>query len=733
MITVQRRAALVVCVLLAASTAQTGAQAPASVAIQPCGADVEVAGGEATSAVTIALAADRRLFSPCPTGDHGASHREVRDLALLDRAAASTTGEYRRLAAQAFGRLASPEMVAEGEAAALRPGRLVKLLSDSWAPTREAAAIGIGKALSGTRSDLRDDAAPTPAHMAFARHALEQQLARETRPDIPGPAAAILETIGRLRLEGNEVNRAEALLVENMTGVPERMLGAVQGLAASAQRRRALSADARTRLRATSGLGRERGSSEVLARIRRLSMTALQIALDPDTTTVIDAVKDQDFQVRRIAVQMMTPTIDVYVPAILAALKDPSMHVRLDAITSQAKDRSTPRACGPIVVAVADPLPLVSLQALSALVPECALTPDAVEIVASIADELTDRAKAATWHRGSRALTTLARVAPEQARTRLSAASRHDAWQVRAAAAGVAATLGAEQTVIALAADAHPNVRTDAIAALVRMKSSAVGAAALAALDSTDFQLVQTAAGALVAEKSAAPKLLATLTRLTREGADTSRDPRVAIVTTLTGLLGAEGVSQLAPWTADWDTAVRAIARRAFTTAKVVVPELREQYRYPAQPSAQSLVEDLRAKVVEFEMEGGGIVTMQLLTTEAPLTVSRVVSLAKRGYYNGLTFHRIVPNFVVQGGSPGANEYVGDTRFMRDEVGLPHLRGSVGISTRGYDTGDAQIFFDLVDVPRLDHDYTVFARVTSGMEVVDGMLEGATIRRVSVK
>jgi cyclophilin family peptidyl-prolyl cis-trans isomerase len=71
---------------------------------------------------------------------------------------------------------------------------------------------------------------------------------------------------------------------------------------------------------------------------------------------------------------------------------------------------------------------------------------------------------------------------------------------------------------------------------------------------------------------------------------------------------------------------------------------------------------------------------------------------------------------------------------MRDEEGLAsHVRGSVGISTRGRDTGDGQFYFDLVDLPRLDHDYTVFARVISGMETVDRLLEGATIASVTVK
>jgi cyclophilin family peptidyl-prolyl cis-trans isomerase len=68
---------------------------------------------------------------------------------------------------------------------------------------------------------------------------------------------------------------------------------------------------------------------------------------------------------------------------------------------------------------------------------------------------------------------------------------------------------------------------------------------------------------------------------------------------------------------------------------------------------------------------------------------------------------------------------------MRDEPGL-HLRGTVGISTRGRDTGDAQIFVNTIDSPRLDHIYTVFGTVTTGMPVVDGILEGDVIARVEL-
>jgi cyclophilin family peptidyl-prolyl cis-trans isomerase len=130
---------------------------------------------------------------------------------------------------------------------------------------------------------------------------------------------------------------------------------------------------------------------------------------------------------------------------------------------------------------------------------------------------------------------------------------------------------------------------------------------------------------------------------------------------------------------------------------------------------------------------GGGSFVVRLLTDEAPVTVARLVRLARAGYYAGLTFHRVEPTFVIQGGSPAATEYVGDGPFMRDEVGLPsHVRGTLGISTRGRDTGDAQLFVNLTDNFRLDHDYTVFGEIIQGREVAEGIIEGDVIERVDV-
>jgi cyclophilin family peptidyl-prolyl cis-trans isomerase len=130
-------------------------------------------------------------------------------------------------------------------------------------------------------------------------------------------------------------------------------------------------------------------------------------------------------------------------------------------------------------------------------------------------------------------------------------------------------------------------------------------------------------------------------------------------------------------------------------------------------------------------MSAGGSIELRLLPFEAPTNAARFARLARAGYFDGLTFHRVVPGFVIQGGSPGANEYVGDGPYTRDELTLrSHVRGTVGVSTRGRDTGDGQIFINLVDNFRLDHNYTIFAEVVQGMDIVDALLEGATIERI---
>ena len=141
----------------------------------------------------------------------------------------------------------------------------------------------------------------------------------------------------------------------------------------------------------------------------------------------------------------------------------------------------------------------------------------------------------------------------------------------------------------------------------------------------------------------------------------------------------------------------------------------------------------LSRTVVRFTMASGRQFEMRFLSDLAPVSSARFAELVGQGYYNGLTFHRVIPDLLLQGGSPGANEYSGGSRYWRDEVGrTSQTRGTVGLSTRGRDTADSQIYINLVDTPRYDHEYTIFGEVTSGMDVVDGILEGDAIRTVEL-
>jgi cyclophilin family peptidyl-prolyl cis-trans isomerase len=229
--------------------------------------------------------------------------------------------------------------------------------------------------------------------------------------------------------------------------------------------------------------------------------------------------------------------------------------------------------------------------------------------------------------------------------------------------------------------------------------------------------------------------LYVTLDRITAEQRETSRDPRLELLARIEQVGESNQTNRIRPYLNDYDPAIAERASQVLRSWGVAIAGAtpRRLPEIPVSLSDVARLRDARVRVTMAPASGGGSFEMRLFVDEAPATITRFVSAARRGYYNGLTFHRVVTNFVVQGGSPGANEYVGADRFMRDELGLrSHERGTLGISTRGRDTGDSQIFVNLIDNWRLDHDYTVFAEVVRGMEVVDAVLEGDVIARIDV-
>jgi cyclophilin family peptidyl-prolyl cis-trans isomerase/HEAT repeat protein len=137
----------------------------------------------------------------------------------------------------------------------------------------------------------------------------------------------------------------------------------------------------------------------------------------------------------------------------------------------------------------------------------------------------------------------------------------------------------------------------------------------------------------------------------------------------------------------------------------------------------------VRASVVTTK----GAFIIELLPEDAPLNVDNFIQLAKRGYFNGITFHRVVPNFVVQGGDPRGDGNGGPGYQIRCEINeVPYERGAVGMALSGKDTGGSQWFVTHSPQSHLDGGYTVFGRVVTGMEVVDSLVRGDLIRSVVV-
>jgi len=134
-----------------------------------------------------------------------------------------------------------------------------------------------------------------------------------------------------------------------------------------------------------------------------------------------------------------------------------------------------------------------------------------------------------------------------------------------------------------------------------------------------------------------------------------------------------------------------------------------------------------------------GTITCKLFPDKAPLSVTNFINLAKGGFYNGLTFHRVVPGFVVQGGDPEGTGRGGPGYTVQAEIGPLHKQGALAwarlpdtVNPERKSSG-SQFYIALEDLPMLDGDYTVFGQTTSGMDVVKKIKIGDKIERIDIK
>jgi cyclophilin family peptidyl-prolyl cis-trans isomerase len=463
-----------------------------------------------------------------------------------------------------------------------------------------------------------------------------------------------------------------ALLLLAVTALPLAAQQRPLGRADSALVARLLAAEDR---RDTTAAAWQEGLAHPDARVRRIARRGLA------------RVRDPQFNARDAFPPLPAPT----------PWPEPTWRLRYRALAKRGED------CAAMRAALADSAWHVRLRAADLVGAACAGDDGILNVLRAWADDPSgSRAgKGGTWHPAAHALVALARLVPAEARSRAAQAARSSNPWLRGYASRAAAVLADTATLRALAADPDDNVKELSIEALSKLAGHAGDDVYLAALDAPGVQAVRAAALALAGSPrpDAAARALAAYRRIRDGGSETARDARVA-------LLEAAGR----------------------TAADDEPPPA--DFTLPRDAVALALGADVRLRV---KLAAGGSFVVKLRGDVAPIMAAKVEALAREGYYDGRVWQRVEPDFVIQGGGPGANEYVGYRHYLRDELStVPHVRGTVGMSTRGHDTGDAQWFVNLKDNLRLGKDYTVFGEVIEGMAAVDGILEGDTMTSVSV-
>lgn len=372
----------------------------------------------------------------------------------------------------------------------------------------------------------------------------------------------------------------------------------------------------------------------------------------------------------------------------------------------------------------------------------------ALEVVAALGtlgrreaeEALIDRITARWAPLRAAVIKALAKIDPETFTTILSGLDPDGDWRVRAALAEAMGDLPIEvarPTLTRLQNDADLRVVPAVLRAMAKADIDGVDAELTRRLSSDDAG-VRTAAASVAGEYKRAAVRPALVDALTRARGDRMGGSlRWSLLTALAQIDEAGAVPLYREALADTDWSVRLRAARwldardpAANAAAAIRPAP------TAHPADFYEAERLVAPKVSpqaFIDTPRGTIEIQLLVLDAPLTVDNFVTLARQGYYSGLQLHRVVPNFVIQDGDPRGDGTGGPGYSIRDELHeQTYARGTLGMALAGADTGGSQWFITHSPQPHLDGRYTIFGRVTSGMEVVDALQVGDTVTRIRI-
>ena len=443
-----------------------------------------------------------------------------------------------------------------------------------------------------------------------------------------------------------------------------------------------VSTDPLSRAFAARGLGALKDPSDLDA--------LLPLLRDKDETVVVNAV-------RAVALQGEARAV----PAVSALLRSPSSALRVEA-----------------------------LKALSVLPPDRGLRERVIAEVGS----------PEPWVRAA-ALQALARMEREEFALVLANLDPDPVWFVRAGLAAALAIAGDEASqahLLAMLKDDDARVLPAVLDALRQARGPDAVDTLERHLDHPDFAVRAAAADALATLKvTGLSETLAAAYAKARN--DVEMDARLSLVALLASQKDARALGVLREAAAsDPARPVRERAGAALRALGETAP--------PAgpEPVARPAL-DYREALAPYEVAPGapvftprvflttkqGRIEIHLNVVEAPLMSAAFLDLARRGFFDGLTFHRVLPGFVIQGGDPRGDGNGGPGFTLRDEMGeRPYGRGVVGMALSGKDTGGSQLFITLAPAPHLDGRYTVFGWVASGMEVADKIRPGDVIEKV---
>jgi cyclophilin family peptidyl-prolyl cis-trans isomerase/HEAT repeat protein len=336
------------------------------------------------------------------------------------------------------------------------------------------------------------------------------------------------------------------------------------------------------------------------------------------------------------------------------------------------------------------------------------------------------------------ALRALARVDADIFLATLAGMEPDRDWSVRVAEAAALGTIPGERSLPRLTLlldDRDQRVVPTAIEAVAASKPKGFEKILFEKLRADDFAVRTAAATALGELKSTAaiPGLLEAYKIALGDLTYAARDALLTAINTIEPATGRQMLQQ-ALMDKDWALRLRAAALLRMSGAADVDAAMRPA---PSEVAADdqrilALVNPKYSPHAFIETDKGTI-EIELAVLDAPLTVENFVTLARKGYFNGLAVHRVVPDFVVQDGDPRGDGEGGPGYTIRDELNQrPYLRGTVGMALAGEDTGGSQFFITHSPQPHLDARYTVFGHVVNGMEVVDRIAPTDIVRSVRI-